>query len=373
MGQRAHHPPRVITVRVTLPLLLLSLLAPAPALAGAPTGLDRIVGHTVRSAYPALHRCFRKALAGDRSRSGTVFIRATLGREDRVRAAKAVHDELKHLPTARCLVALVVKWRLPGAAEAGAGPDSEVVIPLTLRPDMDQYTVSLQDADPCGEGPARTRPLLTAKSVGAARAAVTHLTLDGRWEAVAPAKTDLALVILDGAAGKGLGPGAAIWVPSGGRFVLQGKATALIVASRASGAKDLAPRVVKPGKARKQAGGKLKVTPLLGRPGAGTGKTYVGLLEAVKGFKVKAHHHGDSDELVFVIKGSARTTLRDRQEMVSAGSAVNIPALVGHSLDILEAMKVVQVYAPGGPEERFFKAAPRTTRSKKRKRAKKGK
>lgn len=356
MGAREHHPAPVIWgVCLTLAL---ALLPPAPAAAKQGKSLDKIVGDTVRAAYPTLHNCFRKALARDRKRSGTIFFQVTLGREDRVAKAEAVRDELDHLPTARCLVALLVKWTFPGAGAAGAEPGSEIVIPLTLKPDDHQYSVLLKDVDPGKSGAAVIRPLLTNKSVGSEKANVAHLTLDGEWEARAPAASDLALVILDGTAGPDLGAGSALWLPAGSRRELKGKATALLIMSASAREAGATVSVVKPPRARSLKGGKLKITPLLGRPGAGTGGTYVGLLEASGGFQVTPHHHETSDELIFVLQGTGKATLLDRQELMVPGSAANMPARVGHSLLVIKPMKVVQIYAPGGPEQRFFKAAP---------------
>ena len=358
MGAREHHPAPVIWSLA----LVLSFLLPSPAMAdkGADKSLDKIVGGVVKAAYPGLHGCFRKALARDRRRSGTIFIQVTLGREDRVAVAKAVRDELDHLPTASCLVALVIKWRLPGAAAAGAGPGSDVVIPLTLAEDPDQYAVKLQDVDPGKSGGATVRPLLTGKSVGAQQANMAHLTLDGKWEARAPAGKDLVLVMLEGSAGKELPAGSALYLPALARRELSGQAKALLIMSAAAAGGDPKMKIVKPNKARKQAkaSGKIKVTPLVGRPGAGTGATYVGYLEAAAGFEVKPHHHDQSDELIFVMAGAGRATLRNQQALVATGSASYMPAQVGHGLEVLKPMKVVQVFAPAGPEARFFKAAP---------------
>ena len=363
MGAREHHPAPVI--RGLVLALSLALLPSSSAVAEPGKSLDKIVGETVRAAYPTLHGCFRKALARDRKRSGTVFIQVTLGREDRVVKAKAVRDELDHLPTTRCLVALVVKWSFPGARMAGADLGSEIVIPLTLKPDDYKYEVNLADVDPGRSGAAVVRPLLTHKSVGSEKANVAHLTLDGKWEARAPATADLALVILDGEAGPGLGAGAALWLPAGTHRELQGKATALLIMSGSARHADAKPRVIKLPRARSLEGGKLKVTPLLGRPGAGTGGTYVGFLEAGAGFKVTPHHHDVSDALIFVIKGEGKTILQDRPALMVPGSAANMPARVGHSLVVIKPMKVIQIYAPGGPEERFFRAAPGGSKKKK--------
>ncbi len=349
-------------------LALLTLIPSSPAL--AKTSLDKIVGAVVRKAYPQLHTCFRKALARDRGRSGTIFIQVTLGREDRVNKAKAVRDELDHTPTASCLVAQVIKWRFPGAAAAGAGSGSDVVIPLTLNSDPYQFAVYLPDVDPGKSGAAVVRPLLTGRSVGAQKANVAYLNLDGKWEARAPAGKDLVVVVVEGSAGKDLGQGAALYLPAGSRREIQGKASALIIMSAAAGGAGKKSRAVKPGKTRKLKGGKLKVTPLVGRPGAGTGSTYVGYLEAAAGFKVKPHHHNNSDEQIFVLSGVGRTTLGDREALMVTGVAANLPAQVGHSMEVLKAMKVVQIYAPAGPEERFFKAPPPRKKKLKRKRRK---
>ena len=199
---------------------------------------------------------------------------------------------------------------------------------------------------------------------------MAYLNLDRKWEARAPAGKDLVLLVVEGSAGKDLGEGAALYLPAGTRREIEGNASALLIMSAAGEGSGKKIRAVRPGKTRKLKRGMLKVTPLVGRPGAGTGSTYVGLLEAAADFKVTPHHHDGSDEQIFVLSGVGRTTLHDRQALMVAGTAANLPAQVGHSMEVLKAMKVVQIYAPAGPEERFFKAPPSRKKKLKKKRRK---
>ena len=67
------------------------------------------------------------------------------------------------------------------------------------------------------------------------------------------------------------------------------------------------------------------------------------------------HQHPESEELVYVLSGSGTMTLGDATVTVEKGMALRIPAGVMHSFIVgpEEPMEIVQVYSPGGPEQRF--------------------
>lgn len=98
------------------------------------------------------------------------------------------------------------------------------------------------------------------------------------------------------------------------------------------------------------AGGKGSATLFLD----GTGEPIaVEKLTADKGVKIPPHTHASSDELLYVISGRGMTTVGGKPIFTAAGTSLRIPAGVEHSLTVDEPLAAVQVYAPGGPEQRF--------------------
>ncbi|MSR07327.1 MAG: cupin domain-containing protein [Gemmatimonadetes bacterium] len=74
------------------------------------------------------------------------------------------------------------------------------------------------------------------------------------------------------------------------------------------------------------------------------------------GTVVPEHVHAGSAEIMYVLNGEVEVTINGRTIVARAGSAVYVPADAPHSARVLgsiEPFKMVQVYAPGGPEQRF--------------------
>jgi quercetin dioxygenase-like cupin family protein len=92
---------------------------------------------------------------------------------------------------------------------------------------------------------------------------------------------------------------------------------------------------------------------LLEPPGAGA--AYLGRAVFLPGARAPEHRHPESEELIYVLSGQGTMTMRDTTLAVEKGMAVRIPAGVPHSFTVEgeEPMEVVQVYNPGGPEQRF--------------------
>ncbi|MCK6546563.1 cupin domain-containing protein [Myxococcota bacterium] len=98
------------------------------------------------------------------------------------------------------------------------------------------------------------------------------------------------------------------------------------------------------------------------------GTTAPGLKEAamtelvlLPGTSVPEHVHDQSAELLYILEGEATMTLDGETQRVRAGMAIYIPAGVKHSVKLeskLEPLRALQVYTPGGPEQRFKKGEP---------------
>ncbi len=93
---------------------------------------------------------------------------------------------------------------------------------------------------------------------------------------------------------------------------------------------------------------------LLLEPPSG-GASYLGRAVFLPGARSSVHQHPESEELVYVLSGSGTMTLGDTTLTVEKGMALRIPAGVIHSFIVggEEPMEIVQVYSPGGPEQRF--------------------
>jgi putative monooxygenase len=74
------------------------------------------------------------------------------------------------------------------------------------------------------------------------------------------------------------------------------------------------------------------------------------------GTTVPEHLHERSAELIYVLEGRGKMTLGERIVEVKPGMAIYIPAGMKHSLRLetkIEPLRAIQVYTPGGPEQRF--------------------
>ncbi|MEC9464372.1 MAG: cupin domain-containing protein [Myxococcota bacterium] len=90
----------------------------------------------------------------------------------------------------------------------------------------------------------------------------------------------------------------------------------------------------------------------------GSERTALSVLTLSYGMKVPTHHHGDSDELIYVLSGVMEMTVAGTAYTVRAGDAIRIPAGVEHTAAVAskdEPVRAVQIYAVPGPEQRFAK------------------
>lgn len=84
-------------------------------------------------------------------------------------------------------------------------------------------------------------------------------------------------------------------------------------------------------------------------------------LVMLPGAAVPEHTHDASAELIYILEGQGTMTLDGQAQPVRAGMAIYIPAGVKHSLSVdtkIEPLRALQVYTPGGPEQRFKKGIP---------------
>jgi len=349
----------------------------APAAAG-PNALDAVVTKAVRRNYEALHGCYRQVLAVDRSRGGTVFVRATLGPRNGISKAVVERDELKHPGAAACLCGWIKNWTLHGAIRAGALPGSDLVIPLTFRPVPDQFVVRVEDAPTIKVGTkTAVRTLLTKGSAGARRASMSTLSVAGKVTLPHKKGVDQVLYVLLGTgrlitARKKwpLKTGTAVWLPPGVGAQVAGSVELIQIFLPAGleqvyrkgvvapGKASLRPKVVQPrGKALRLQKGKLRVRPLLYSRNVKHRRFYLGLLQISPGAAMPAHAHLEAEQ-VYVLSGRAAVSAGSSTRKVGPGQAIHLGPGTRHKVVVKSRMKVLQLYAPAGPEQRFWRKKP---------------
>ncbi|MGZ3426974.1 MAG: cupin domain-containing protein, partial [Polyangia bacterium] len=105
-------------------------------------------------------------------------------------------------------------------------------------------------------------------------------------------------------------------------------------------------------KSYKISGGKASAKLLLDGSGA---KLAVDEIDAEEGAMIAAHKHQAQDEELFFVSGRTETTVGKQAYQTAAGDALRIPANAMHTMKVLEPVRAIQIYAPGGPEQRFKK------------------
>ncbi|MEO8702816.1 MAG: cupin domain-containing protein, partial [Kofleriaceae bacterium] len=73
--------------------------------------------------------------------------------------------------------------------------------------------------------------------------------------------------------------------------------------------------------------------------------------------RVPEHVHAGETELLYVLSGTGVMTVNGVKLAVSATTVVQIPANTKHSFEATADLRAIQIYTPGGPEQRF-KAKP---------------
>jgi quercetin dioxygenase-like cupin family protein len=71
--------------------------------------------------------------------------------------------------------------------------------------------------------------------------------------------------------------------------------------------------------------------------------------------KVPEHVHAHETEMLYVLAGAGTMTVAGTDVPVTATSVVQIPPNTLHAFHATAALRAVQIYTPGGPEQRFKK------------------
>lgn len=92
---------------------------------------------------------------------------------------------------------------------------------------------------------------------------------------------------------------------------------------------------------------------LIDRESVGSGEAALSVLELQAGAAVAPHVHTGAAELLYLEDGAGELVISSYRERVSKGDTVYIPAGVPHTFTATEGARLIQIYAPGGPEQRF--------------------
>ncbi len=108
-------------------------------------------------------------------------------------------------------------------------------------------------------------------------------------------------------------------------------------------------------KALPLSGGKGKVQIMLDPQKTGGRQAYLGVLELEAGAAVGEHKHAAEAEILFVAEGEAELVSGGVTLRAERDTALHVPVGVPHAGRTAKGARIIQIYAPGGPEQRFKK------------------
>ena len=343
------------------PLVIAALMVAVPSLAEEDAAMGKRVQELLHAHQADVYGCVANASGAAK---GEMLVRVVVGESQQAAKAEVLKDSTG-LPTlAGCLTAKLQKWDLTALAAASG---DQVVFPLVFKPEplkKGEKRVLVPMAAQDASGPQRF--LIDEDTVGEAPLATMDLlSLAGNQSTPAKARHDdeeeVVLYVVEGSFKSGtetLVAGDALWL---GAHTDRPALTPLdkrplkLLEIRAHG-EGTGQKVLhaEEHKAYPIAGTKAGARLLLDGSGA---KLAVDDIETEAGVIIPLHKHASQDEELFFLSGRSSTTIGKQTFETAAGDAVRIPANVAHSMKALEHLRVIQVYAPGGPEQRFKQSA----------------
>jgi quercetin dioxygenase-like cupin family protein len=291
---------------------------------------------------------------------GEMLVRVMLGEDGKAAKADVLKDQSGGGPVGACLTAKIKTWDL-ASLKAAAG--DQVVFPLVFKPEKLAkghkrmlVPMALQES----QGPQRF--LIDEETVGEPPLATMEtLTLAGNQTSPAKSRADaeeeVALYILEGGFKLGtevVKAGDVVWLGAHSdrpALVPLDKKPLKLIEIRAHG-EGSGQKIVH--------GADVKSYPIPGGKGTakllldGTGaKLAVDELEAPADAIIPTHKHGAQDEELYILSGKSTATIGKESFETAPGDALRIPANMPHSVKVAEPLRAIQVYAPGGPEQRF--------------------
>ncbi|MEM9488340.1 MAG: cupin domain-containing protein [Myxococcota bacterium] len=366
--------------------------------AGQPTVDDlRIaaIEKAVNETAEVRHQCWAFAAANNYHVSGQLRLRLTFEQDARARV-EVIADQPRSARLTRCIRELYSAYRWPdGVFEPGLA----IELPLDFRRPRFQYTVAAEhvEARTFAGGKVEAKILIDEDNTGNGAAAVSLVTVRGAvqlpahrhettsevwyvlsgqgrvtgWDGVRGAVrigagdgVYMAPGVVHGLIHDGDAPLVMVQVhgPSGPQKQWKGQPPVdTVVLSqqelRARPRTFARPRVVRGAEAKVYpiAGGQGQVAIYFDQPSTGERALYMGVLTAQPGLTVPMHRHQTSTELVVPLSGQAVTIVSGDRYPVQPFTGIQLPPGIEHSMETAgdAPLRVLQLYTPSGPEQRF--------------------
>ncbi len=339
-----------------------ALLCAAPAWAAEPaaaTGGDEAMGRRVQELLHA-HQAdvFGCVAAANGAVKGEMLVRVMVGEDQRAAKADVLKDATGLPPLGACITGKVKAWDLK---PLGAAAGDQVVFPLVFRPEALQKgekRVLVPMAAQESSGPQRF--ILDEETIGEPPlATIEMLTLAGNQATPAKARKEAeeeaVLYVLDGGFKVGadtLKAGDLLWLgahvdrpavtPRDGKPL---KLLEIRVHGKGAGQK-----VVHAAEVKSVAVAKGTAKLLLDGTGAALA---VDELELPAGATVPTKKNPSQDEIYFMLAGTTTATVGKKSYQTAAGDALRIAPNVTHTIKVTEPLRAIQIYAPGGPEQKL--------------------
>jgi quercetin dioxygenase-like cupin family protein len=293
---------------------------------------------------------------------GEMLVRVMVGADQHPSKADVLKDQTALPSLAPCLQARMQKWDLT-SLQAATG--DQVVFPLVFKPEplqKGQKRVLVPMSAQESQGPQRF--LIDDESVGEAPlASLSMLTLPATVSTPAKSRKDeeeeLVLYVLDGGFKVGaetLNAGDVLWLGAHTdrpAIAPANKKPLKILEIRGHG-EGTGQKVLHADDAKSYKIERGKATAKLLLDGSGA-KLAVDVIEADAGTTIPSHRHQTQDEELYFIDGRTTTTVGKTTYETAPGDAMRIPANQAHTMKVTEPLTAIQIYAPGGPEQRFKK------------------
>ncbi len=283
--------------------------------------MGRRVQELLRAHQSDIFGCVEKAGA---TPEHEMLVRVAAGERGQVALAEVLKTGTGGEVVGACIVGRIRAWDITAL---GMAPGDQVVLPLAFKPDTAKAQMEVVQVTPtsridCGQAPEQA-----------------FYVLDG------PVNINDTLLF----------SGDAIWLPPSTACTLRPGERAVFRVLRVRS--QMAAGTSEPRQAFTVRNSQPKSLPILGGKaniklyldGRGTGLA-LDIMVSEAGTKVPPHVHDKSDELIHIVAGKAVTVVGGKPV---ASETFRIPAGVEHSLSVDQKLTAVQVYAPGGPEQRF--------------------
>jgi len=372
----------------------------APAEASAPADVSdereaqqiEAITRAVNDRAGQIQACYKRATAQRLDVDGRVILELTLGEQGRVASVRPETDEPGSAQLASCLVGLYEAHQFPPIFD----PGDTILLPLSFVAAFEQYTVARAHVHPNEAVPGIVATvMLDGDSTGNEAASMTHLDLAPGTDVPLHTHTSAELLYFGAGGGRVWGvrgakrgedvaadtavyvaPGVPhalrvgdqgarvlqLYAPGGPEQRFEGREAPGNAAVSEAERRKLARKrgvgqplvaALKDAPVYPIAGGKASVAFLFDPRTTGDGGAYLGAMTIQSGTRVPEHTHDRSTELLYVLEGTGSMTVGDQSYDVGPAMAIQVPAFRRHSFTASSDVRILQYYAPAGPENRF--------------------